>query len=151
MVHLSDPAAVSLVCWHSDHASDLPECWVSPTPLGKRNPFLHRAQAENGLPVLVGRIMTPKHIHVLILETCTSYCKRHFTNMMEVRILRCFPGGGEVKNLPANTRDVGSISELGRSPGEGNGNPLQYSCVGNPMDRGARWATVHGTARIRLD
>ena len=53
-----------------------------------------------------------------------------------------------VKN-PANAADVteaGSIPGLGRSPGGGNGNPLQYSCVENPMDRGAWWATVHGTA-----
>ena len=50
-----------------------------------------------------------------------------------------------VKNLPANTgdvRDVGSIPGLGRSPGGGNGNPLQYSCLGNPMDRGAWQVTV---------
>ena len=42
-----------------------------------------------------------------------------------------------VKNLPANTGDEGSIPALGKSPGQGNGNPLQYSCLGNPMDRGA--------------
>ena len=44
-------------------------------------------------------------------------------------------------------RDVGLIPGLGRSPGEGNGNPLQYSCLGNPMDRGVWWATVHGVAK----
>ena len=55
-----------------------------------------------------------------------------------------FPGGSGVKNLPANARDVGSIPGLGRSLGGGNGNPLQYSCWENPMDRGAWWATVHG-------
>ena len=44
-----------------------------------------------------------------------------------------------VKNLPANAGDVSSIPELGKSPGEGNGNPLQYSCLGNLMDRGAWW------------
>ena len=51
-----------------------------------------------------------------------------------------------VKNLPANAgnvRDKGSNPELGRSPGEGNGNPLQYSGLENPMDRGAWWITVH--------
>ena len=48
-----------------------------------------------------------------------------------------------VKNLPANAGDMGSISVSGRSPGEGNGDPLQYSCLGNPMDRGAWRATVH--------
>ena len=52
-----------------------------------------------------------------------------------------------VKNLPANAGDVGSISGLGRSPGEGNGNPLQYSCLGNPMDRGAWRAIVHGVKK----
>ena len=51
-----------------------------------------------------------------------------------------------VKNLPANAediRDLGSIPGLGRFPGGGNGNPLKYSCLENPMDRGAWWATVH--------
>ena len=48
-----------------------------------------------------------------------------------------FPGGSVVKNLPANAGDVNSVPGLGRSSGEGNGNPLQYSCLENPMDRGA--------------
>ena len=55
-----------------------------------------------------------------------------------------------VKNLPANagdTRDVGSVSKLGRSPGGGHDNPLQYSCLENPMDRGAWWAIVHRVAK----
>ena len=58
-----------------------------------------------------------------------------------------FPGDSVVKNPPANAGDMGSIPGLGRSPREGNGNPLQYSCLGNPMDRGARWATVHGVIK----
>ena len=55
-----------------------------------------------------------------------------------------------IKNLPANSgdaRDLGLIPGLGRSPGEGNGDPLQYSCLGDPMDRGAWWATVHGVIK----
>ena len=55
-----------------------------------------------------------------------------------------------VKNPTANAgdlRDVGLIPGLGRCPGEGNGNPLQYSCLENPMDRGAWWAIVHGVAK----
>ena len=57
-----------------------------------------------------------------------------------------------VKNSPANARDVGSISGLGRSPGEGNGNPLQHSCLGNPTDRGAWQAAVYaGHKRARQD
>ena len=54
-----------------------------------------------------------------------------------------------VKNLPANAgdiRDTALIPGSGRSPAEGHGNPLQYSCLENPMDRGAWWATVHGVA-----
>ena len=57
-----------------------------------------------------------------------------------------FPGGSEVKNPPANAGDLGSIPGLGRSPGVGNGNPLQYSCQENPTDGGAQQATVHGVA-----
>ena len=60
-----------------------------------------------------------------------------------------FSGGSGVKNLPADTGDAGSISGLGRSRGGGNGNPLQYSCLENPMGRGGWQATVHGIARVR--
>ena len=65
----------------------------------------------------------------------------------EVETLMAFPGGSVVKNPPANAGDVGSILGSGRSPGEGNDNPLQYSCLGNPMDRGAWQATVHGVTK----
>ena len=58
-----------------------------------------------------------------------------------------FPGGTEVKNLPASAGGADSISGSGRSLGEGNGNPLQYSCLGNPMDRGTWWATVHSVPK----
>ena len=63
-----------------------------------------------------------------------------------------FPGGPVAKNLPANagdTEDMGSIPGSGRPPGEGNGNSLQYSSLGNPMDRGAWQAIGHGVARVR--
>ena len=53
-----------------------------------------------------------------------------------------------VKNLPTNAGDAGSIPQVGRSPGEGNDSPLQYSCLGNPVDRGTWWATVQGVARV---
>ena len=53
-----------------------------------------------------------------------------------------------LQETACNSEDLGSISESGRSPGEGNGNPHWYSCLGNPMDRGAWWATVHVVARI---
>ena len=58
--------------------------------------------------------------------------------------MHCFPSGSVVKFLPANEGDLGLLSGSGRSPGEGNGNPLQYSRLENPMDQGARLAVVHG-------
>ena len=58
-----------------------------------------------------------------------------------------FPGGSVGKNPPANAGDAGSIPGLGRLPEEGNGNPLQYSGLENPMDRGAWQATVHEAAK----
>ena len=64
---------------------------------------------------------------------------------------RGFPGGSNVKNLPANAeakRDAGSIPRSGRSPGGEYGNPLQYSCLENSMDREAWQATVHGVTKI---
>ena len=54
-----------------------------------------------------------------------------------------FPGGSDGKTSAYNAGDPGSVPGLGRSPGERNGNPLQYSCLENPMDGGAWWATVH--------
>ena len=60
-----------------------------------------------------------------------------------------FPGGSEDKASACNAGDLGSIPGLGKSPGEGNGNPLQYSCLENPMDRRAWRATVHWVAKSR--
>ena len=57
------------------------------------------------------------------------------------------PGGSDSKASAHNVGDLGSIPGLGRSPGEGNGNPLQYSCLENSIDGGAWWATVHGVAK----
>ena len=64
-----------------------------------------------------------------------------------------FPGGSVVKNPPTNAgnpRDIDSIPEVGRSPGDGNGNPLHYSCLENSMNRGAWWATVHGIQKNQI-
>ena len=55
-----------------------------------------------------------------------------------------------VKNLPADAGDAGSILGLGRSPREGNGNARKFSCLGNPMDRGVWWATVHGVSELDM-
>ena len=59
------------------------------------------------------------------------------------------PGSSDGKESACNVGDLGSIPGLGRSPGGGLGNPLQYSCPENPMNRGAWWATVHGSAKSR--
>ena len=59
-----------------------------------------------------------------------------------------FPGGSDGKECTCNARDPGLSPGPGKSPGEGNGNPLQYSSLENPMDRGAWWATVHGIAEL---
>ena len=69
-----------------------------------------------------------------------------------VKVLRNwgFPSGSVVKNPPANAgdaRSVGLVPAMGRSPGERNGNPFQYSCLRDHMNRGALWATVHGVAK----
>ena len=61
---------------------------------------------------------------------------------------------GSMVNNPSasagDVRDMGSILQSGRYPGEGNGNPLQYSCLGNPMDMGTRWAIAHGVAKSQI-
>ena len=63
----------------------------------------------------------------------------------------CFPGGSNSKESACNAGDSDSVPGLGRSPGEGNGYPFQYSCLENPMDRGGWWATVHVVTRVRHD
>ena len=75
-----------------------------------------------------------------------SWFQEHFEKLATI----CgFPGGSEVKASACNMGDLGSIPGPGRSPGEGNGNPFQYSCLENPMDGGGWWATLHGVAKSR--
>ena len=64
-----------------------------------------------------------------------------------LKVLLTVPGGSDDKESACNAGDPGSISISGRFPGDGNSNPLQYSCLGNLMDRGAWWATVHGVPK----
>ena len=61
-----------------------------------------------------------------------------------------FPGGSDGKTSAYNVGDLASIPGLERSPGEGNGSPIQYSCLENPMDGGAWWAIVHGVAKSQI-
>ena len=72
-----------------------------------------------------------------------------FSIMVYHRILNCFPCSSVGKESACSAGDLSLIPGLGRSPGEGNGNPLQYLCLENLMDRGAWWAAVHGVAKSR--
>ena len=74
-----------------------------------------------------------------------AFCALH-THTHTHTLSTGFPGGSGSKEFACNAADLGSIPGLGRSPGEGNGKPLQYSCLENPMDRAAWQATVHGIA-----
>ena len=81
-----------------------------------------------------------KHLSICLSAWLHTHMYSHLHNY------RVSSGGSVVKNTPANAgnaRDLGLIPGSGRSPGKGNGNPLQYSCLENPMDRGAWWAAVH--------
>ena len=80
-------------------------------------------------------------IHILFLPSRDIQFRR--VN----KIYICSPGGSDSKEFAYDAGDPGSISQSGRSPGEGNDNPLQYSCQENPMDRGAWWAIVRGLTK----
>ena len=80
---------------------------------------------------------------ILVSEQCLS------VGLVFISLMVGDPGGSEVEASACNAGDLGLIPGSGRSPGEENGNPLQYSCLENPMDGGAWWATVHGVAKSR--
>ena len=80
---------------------------------------------------------------------CKERCIQFSLYISILYTMEGFPGGSEVKVSACNVGDPGSIPGSGRSPGEGNGNPLQYSCLEYPMDGGAWQATVHGVAKSR--
>ena len=82
---------------------------------------------------------------------CHFLRETFFLQQPLLQSLSGFLGGSAIENSPANTGDAGSIPGSGISLGEGNGNPVQYSCLGNPMSRGAEQATVHGVTRIGHD
>jgi len=86
-------------------------------------------------------IVSSRSIHV------AAYGIISFFLMAEQHFIVGFPGGLVGKKLPTNAGDVSLILGSGRAPGEANGNLLQYSCLGNPLDRGDRQATVHGVAK----
>ena len=84
---------------------------------------------------------------IINLQYCISFtCTAKWLGYTYICIYG-FPGGSVGKESACNAGDLGSIPGSGRSPGEGNGNPLQYSCLQNSMDRGAWWITVHGVTK----
>ena len=88
--------------------------------------------------ILFSTVAAPVYISINSAQSCFFYIS-----------FPIFPGGSDGKASARNAGDPGWISGLGRSLGEGNGNPLQYSCLENSMDRGAWWATVHGVTKSR--
>ena len=87
-----------------------------------------------------------KSILVYQIKFCTVF-DRFMTLVMQYVLYIILWWLSSKKNLPANAGDAGCIPALGRCPGKGNDNPLQYSCLGNPIDRGAWKATVHGVTK----
>ena len=80
-----------------------------------------------------------------------SFSSVAFATLEILEPFESFPGGSVAKNPPANAGDIGSSLEMKRFPGKQNGDPLQYSCLRNLMNRGAWWATVNGVMRVELD
>ena len=92
-------------------------------------------------------------VHMFPLDFITNFLKAEILNLPLLRFpvsqVWNFPDGSDSRESACNAGDPGSFPELGRSPGEGNGNRLQYSCLENPMNRdgGTWWVTVHGVAK----
>ena len=78
-----------------------------------------------------------------------SFVKKLYWGVVDLQCCNSFPGGPVGEESACNVGDLGSIPGLGRSPGAGHGNPLQYSCPENPMDRGVWRAAVHGVVKSR--
>ena len=144
---------------HPDLSSDLWHCTYSLV-----HPSIHLP--THPLPHPPIHILIPPYIHLSIHSSThpsihpsippyihsLTHPSIHFLIYPSHLTIHCFPCGSVVKNPPASARDTGdtdSIPGWGRSLGEGNGNPLQYSCLENSMDRGAWWATVHGVTKCQ--
>ena len=103
-------------------------------------------------------LYSPYRRPLSLFTTCIISCAYMFLFLHTIKkdiyclLFMGFPVDSVVKNPPANARDSGSISGSGRAPGGGNSNPLQYSCLRNPMDRGAWWTTQSiGLQRVRYN
>ena len=154
LVRILSPALCDLQNVHSTHVSLIHVLW---SPLA--SPYVSSFSAKD----LTGHLY--RSLERLLSPTLLNFTHLSSPHLQGVppklRDMMCsiwapsamlwgFSGGSMVKNPPANTGDVGdagSIPESGRSLGVENGNPLQYSCLGNPVDRGVSWATVHGVTK----
>ena len=99
--------------------------------------------------LILNQVLPPRRLRTFS-ACCSTPHWNHLDNCQQLSLVRGFPGGAVVKNPPpmeGNSGDVVSIPGSRRSPREGNGHPLQFSCLGNPMDRGAWRATVHGVTQ----
>ena len=134
----------------------LTSCFLSQNSLSKDIAKQNACMAIQLKLNLVHAFLTSTSVKKIIFRTllmqlakkCIIVPPQYLTQNYQISAsLVGFPGGSVVKNLPANAGDAGSIPGSGSSPGEGHGNPLQYSCLENPMDRGAWWATVDGIVK----
>ena len=136
--------------WHV--SPRLPDQWLDPGPFGARR-LSHWTVREAPTMAYISVMSLNIGSTVLVIEHTLN--KASFNDWLMTCSFLCqpedFPVGSDIKESACNTGDPGLIpgagSGQGWSPGEGNGNPLQYSCLENPMDRGAWWATVPGVAR----
>ena len=90
-------------------------------------------------------------MHIHVLSSIIDHSHKVEATNLSINRLMGLPCSSKGKESACNAEDPGSIPGLGRSSGEGNGNPLQYSCLENPMDRGAQQVTVHGIAKSQND
>ena len=106
-----------------------------------------RPEADCGtIEGALGWESSPWVLDPVLCSTAWSWASQSPTVGLSIRTFG-FPAGSDGKESACNAGDLSSVPGLGRSPGGGNCNPLQYSCLGNPMERGAWWATGHGVTR----
>ena len=148
----SGPAGKEYACQCRSHQKYRVSPWVGKVPWRRANNPLQYSCLENPMvsrawQTTVHKVIKSKtQLKQLDTHTCSIYiCINIWEKYMS------FPYSSVGKESACNAGDLGSVPAFGRSPGEGNGNPLQYSCLENPMDRGAWRATVYGVTRVGHD
>ena len=131
--------------WPPTSGSPHPGTWSPPSGSPGTRTWTPTSRSPHGGTQSPSSIQNQKS-HFLLWELTPS---KKIRFLLRQKVHQDFPGGSDGKASVYNAGDLGSIPGLGRSPGEGNGNPLQYYCLENPMDRGPWQATVHGVAKSR--